>query len=40
MKFDVSDNMLAALHSIENEVYGVKQKVKKQQLILIDICRK
>jgi hypothetical protein len=32
MKFDVDGNMMAALNSIENEVYRVQQKAKKQQL--------
>jgi hypothetical protein len=32
MQFDVDDNTTAALSSIENEVYRVQQKVKKQQL--------
>jgi hypothetical protein len=40
IKFYVSDNMLAALRNFENEVYGVKQKVKKQEHTLIDMCRK
>jgi hypothetical protein len=40
MKFDVGDNMVAALSSIENEVYRVQQKVKKQQLTLMDMWKK
>jgi Mg2+ and Co2+ transporter CorA len=40
MKFDVSDNTMAVLSSIENEVYRVEQKVKKQQLTLMDMWKK
>jgi hypothetical protein len=40
MKFDVNDNMMAALSSIENEVYKVQQKAKKQQLTLMDMWKK
>jgi Ser/Thr protein kinase RdoA (MazF antagonist) len=39
MNFDV-DNMMAALSSIENEVYMVQQKAKKQQLTLMDTWKK
>lgn len=39
IKFYISDNMLSALCDIENEVYGVKLKVK-QELTLIDMCKK
>jgi hypothetical protein len=34
------DNMMAALSSIENEVYRVQQKTKKQQLTLMDMWKK
>jgi hypothetical protein len=37
VKSDVDDNMMAALINDENEVYRVQQKVKLQQLILMDI---
>jgi hypothetical protein len=40
MKFDVNDNTMAALSSLENEVYRVQQKAKKQQLTLIDMWKK
>ena len=40
MKFDVNTNTMAAVISIENEVYGVQQKVKKQQLTLMDMWKK
>jgi hypothetical protein len=40
MKFDVNDNTMAALSSIENEVYRVQQKAKKQQLNLMDMWKK
>jgi hypothetical protein len=40
MKFDVDDNTMAALSSIENEVYRVQQKAKKQQLTLMDMWKK
>jgi hypothetical protein len=40
MKFDVDDNTMAALSSIENEVYSVQQKVKQQQLTLMDMWKK
>ena len=40
MRRDVNDNMMAAISRTENEVYGVQQKVKKQQLHLIDIWKK
>jgi hypothetical protein len=40
MKFDVDENTMAALSSIENEVYGVQQKAKKQRLTLMDMWRK
>jgi hypothetical protein len=40
MKFDVNDNTMAALSSIENEVYRVQQKAKKQQLTLMDMWKK
>jgi hypothetical protein len=40
MKFDVNDNMMAALSSIENEVFRVQQKAKKQQLTLMDMWKK
>jgi hypothetical protein len=35
MKFDVSVNMMAALSSIENDVYRVQQKAMKQRTIII-----
>jgi hypothetical protein len=38
-KFDVDDNMMAAHSSIENEVYRVQQKAKKQQLTLMDMWK-
>jgi hypothetical protein len=31
MGFDVNDDMMAALSSIENKLYRVQQKVKQQQ---------
>ena len=31
---------MAAISRTENKVYSVQQKVKKQQLTLIDICKK
>jgi hypothetical protein len=40
MQFDVEDNMMAALSSIETEVYRAQQKAKWQQLTLIDIWKK
>jgi hypothetical protein len=40
MKFDVDDNTMAALSSIENEVYRVQQKVKKQQLTSMNMWKK
>jgi hypothetical protein len=40
MKFDVNDNTMAALSSIENKVYRVQQKAKKQQLTLMDMWKK
>jgi hypothetical protein len=40
MKFDADDNTMAALSNIENEVYRVQQKAKKQQLTLMDMWRK
>jgi hypothetical protein len=40
MKFDVSDNTMAALSSILNEVYRVQQKAQKQQLTLMDMWKK
>jgi hypothetical protein len=40
MKFDVHDNTMAALSSIQNEVYRVQQKAKKQQLTLMDMRKK
>jgi hypothetical protein len=40
MRFDVNDNMMAAIISTENKVYRVQQKVKKQKLNLIDIRKK
>lgn len=40
MGFDVSANVMAAVSSIEYEVYGVQQKVKKQQLTLVDMWNK
>jgi hypothetical protein len=40
MKFDVDDNMTAAISSTENEVYRVQQKAKKQQLTLMDMRKK
>jgi hypothetical protein len=40
MKFDGDDNTVAALSSIENEVYRAQQKVKKQQLTLMDMWKK
>jgi hypothetical protein len=36
MKFNV-DNTMATLRSTENEVYRVQQKVKQQQLTLMDV---
>jgi hypothetical protein len=39
MKFDV-ENMMAALSSIENQVYRVQQKAEKQQLTLMDMWKK
>jgi hypothetical protein len=38
MKFD-DDNMMAALSSTGNEMYGVEQKEKKQQLTLMDMWK-
>jgi hypothetical protein len=40
MTLDVSDNIMAALSSIENEAYRVQQKAKKQQLTLMDMWKK
>jgi hypothetical protein len=40
MKFDVDDNTMAALSSIENEVYRVQQKAKKQKLTLMYMWKK
>jgi hypothetical protein len=40
MKFDINDNMMAVLSSIENKVYRVQQKAKKQQLTLKDMWQK
>jgi hypothetical protein len=40
MKFDVDDNTMAAPSSIENEVYRVHQKAKKQQLTSMDMWKK
>jgi hypothetical protein len=40
MKFDVDDNTMASLSSIENEVYRFQQKAKKQQLTLMDMWKK
>jgi hypothetical protein len=40
MKFDVDDNTMAALSSIENKVYRVQYKAKKQQLTLMDMWKK
>jgi hypothetical protein len=40
MKFDVDDNTMAALISIENAVYRIQQKAKKQQLTLMDMWKK
>jgi hypothetical protein len=40
MKFDVSDNIMAALSSIENEVYRVQHRAEKQQLTLMDMWKK
>jgi hypothetical protein len=40
MKFDVDDNMIAALSNIKKEVYWVQQKAKKQQLTLMDMWKK
>jgi hypothetical protein len=37
MKFDVDDNTMAPLGRIESEVYRVQQKIKKQQLTLMDM---
>jgi hypothetical protein len=39
VKFDVDDDTMAALTSIENEVYRVQQKAK-QQLTLMDMWKK
>jgi hypothetical protein len=39
MKFDV-DNTMAALSNIENEVYRVQQKAKKQHPTLMDMWKK
>jgi hypothetical protein len=39
MKFDY-DNMIVACSSIENKVYRVQQKVKKQRLPLMDMWKK
>jgi hypothetical protein len=40
MKFGVDDNTMAALSSIDNEVYRVQQKAKKKQLTLKDMWKK
>jgi hypothetical protein len=40
LKFDVDDNTMVALSRIENEVYRVQQKAKKQQLTLMDMWKK
>jgi len=40
MSCDVSDNMMAAISSTENKAYGVQQKLKRQQLNLIDVWKK
>jgi hypothetical protein len=40
MKFDVDDNTISALSIIENEVYKIQQKAKKQQLTVINMWRK
>jgi hypothetical protein len=37
---DVIENKMAALSGIENEVYRVQQKVKKQQLTLMDMWKR
>ena len=37
MRFDVDMWMMAALSSIENKVYRVQQKVKKQRSTLKDM---
>jgi hypothetical protein len=40
MKFDVDNNMMAALSSTKNEVYRVQQKAKQQQITLMDMWKK
>jgi hypothetical protein len=40
MKFDANDNTIAALSSIENEVYRVQQKAKKQHLTSMAMWKK
>jgi hypothetical protein len=40
MKFDVSDNIMAALSSVENQACRVQQKTKKQQLTVMDVFKK
>jgi hypothetical protein len=40
MRCDVSNKMKAVVSSTENKVYGVQQKVKRQQLNLIDLWKK
>jgi hypothetical protein len=37
---DVNAYVMAAVSSIESEVYGVREKVKKQQLTLRDMWKK
>jgi hypothetical protein len=36
----VTENMMAALSGIYNEVHRVQQKVKRQQLTLMDMLRR
>jgi len=40
MRLSVINNMMAALSIIENEMYRVHQKVKKQKLTLKDMWKK
>jgi hypothetical protein len=40
MKFDVDDNTTAALSSIENEVYRIQQKAKKQHNLIVCIVNR
>jgi hypothetical protein len=40
MKFNVDDNKMAALSSIENKVHRIQQKANKQQLTLMNMWKK